>query len=96
MKLKKKVMLDFGNMRFVFHHNTKYPTNNRKAQTYCDVYYDNTRVGTFVAECHKDDNFSKKIGKKIALEKALKGLGKQFIISKLFKRRIWEEFFKNN
>lgn len=58
--------------------------------TYCWIFNDNTATFTY-AILHPKDQYNRKTGRKVALNKALKEL---FPNDKQARKHFWEEYFK--
>ena len=83
-------------LRFKFAHVRGKEKEQFKAKTVCTIDrklvdgYDWFRVSRGIAECSKEDSFSRAIGRKIALTRAIK---RGSSIDKETRTKIWETYF---
>ncbi len=58
--------------------------------TYCFITKDGTPFATGIALCSKNDNFNKRVGRKIALKRAAKEL---YPDDRDARRKLWDAYF---
>ena len=76
-----------------FTHNTVIHEESFKGITFCDLYIDGERISTGKSTCHRDDNFSKSKGRKLALKRAIEDTHPVYNISKPLREEIWGAYF---
>lgn len=99
-----KIVTTYGTFRLGFKYQ-KMKRNGSLKRTGCFIFKEKNdgshAISIGWSQCHKNDVFKKKIGRKIALERALHDIGLYHVIGngsaddkRSFRAQVWQQYFE--